>query len=425
MIYASEFGFSPSSSAEENSIALANALLSDREVYIDGDGIADICNPIYLDDGASLIFSPTLILRRNATKQRHNGYVIVNRGAFTKTKNRDIKVKGLRLICNGVECKSDDVQSDFCVPGLRGHLAFHYIENLTVEDIEILDLPKEDFGIHVCTFENITVKNVHIEGKKDAVHLGKGRGFQIRDGLFRTFDDPIALNAHDYACSNPELGWIEDGVIENCRELDEEQTTGFFCRILAGSWVDWKKGMIIRNSDTVVNAGRLYRAYMRSDGKEYVSTTPPTHEKGTETLDGIVWVMVQEGNEHSAGCRNIVFRNITLEKHRPVAFSLHFDNDNWSHSVYPYSEMPVQSNILFENIKVKAPIKSFISTATPVENITVRNSDLGDGIISLFAISGVEGISYKKSDITIENCKHRQDEDFIRISGREAKIEIK
>ena len=64
MIYASEFGFSPSSSAEENSIALANALLSDREVYIDGDGIADICNPIYLDDGTSLIFSPTLILRR-------------------------------------------------------------------------------------------------------------------------------------------------------------------------------------------------------------------------------------------------------------------------------------------------------------------------------------------------------------------------
>ena len=40
-----------------------------------------------------------------------------------------------------------------------------------------------------------------------------------------TFDDAIALNAHDYATSNPELGWIENGVIENCHDLNAEKLT--------------------------------------------------------------------------------------------------------------------------------------------------------------------------------------------------------
>ncbi len=425
MIYASSFGFSADKTARENSRAIQAAVDSDKYVVLDGDGVADICDPIYLSDGATLEFSPALTLRRQASGRDDNGYVIVNRGAFTKTKNRNITVKGLRLICNGVECHSGDTQTEYCVPGLRGHLAFHYIENLRIENIEMLDLPAEDFGIHICTFENISVTNIHIEGKKDAVHLGKGDGFIIKNGLFRTFDDPIALNAHDYACSNPELGWIENGIVEDCRELDEENTTGFFCRILAGSWVDWYKGMTIRNSDTVVHNGRLYRAYMRADGSEYISTAPPTHEKGTAVYDGIVWVMVQEGSEHSAGCRNVVFRNIRLQKHRPTAFSLHFDNDKWSHSVYHYSDMPVQSNITFENVSVEAPIKNFISSATPVENITVKSCDLGESIISLFAISGVEGISYGESDITVESSRHRADSDFIRVSGREAKITVK
>ena len=425
MVYASQFGFSVSATAKENSIALQRAVELDREVVVDGEGVADVCLPLYVGDGQTLTFCDTLKIRRCDSGCADNGYFIVNRGAFTKSYNKDITVRGLNLICNGVECKSHNTQTEKCVVGLRGHLAFHYVKNLTVDGFCAHDLPKEDFGIHICNFENIKITNVHIEGKKDAVHLGYGKGFLIKNGLFRTFDDPIALNAHDYSCSSPELGWIEDGVGEDCCELDEESTTGFFCRILAGSWVNWREGMIIRNSDTVVHNGRFYRAYMKADGQEYVSSTPPTHEKGTQTCDGIVWVMVQEGTHLSAGCRNIVFRNIRLQKCRPVAFSLHFDNDKWSHSVYPYSKMPVQSNIRFENIKVEAPIRSFISSATPIENVTVSDCDLGESDVRLFCISGVEGIDYGESDITIENSRHRRDENFVCVSNRQAKVEIK
>ena len=38
--------------------------------------------------------------------------------------------------------------------------------------------------------------------------------FTISKGVFRTFDDTIALQAHDYATSSSALGWIDDGVIE-------------------------------------------------------------------------------------------------------------------------------------------------------------------------------------------------------------------
>ena len=87
-------------------------------------------------------------------------------------------------------------------------------------------------------------------------------------GIFRTFDDPVALNAHDYAVANPQLGWIEDGLIEDCFDLPDKETTGYFCRILAGSWCDWYKGMEIQNSDTVVSNGRIYRAFQQPGWKE-------------------------------------------------------------------------------------------------------------------------------------------------------------
>ena len=148
-------------------------------------------------------------------------------------------------------------------------------ENLVVEGYVVKDLPAESFGVQVCTFENARFENLWIEGRKDGVHLGRGRKFVIRHAVFRTFDDPIALNAHDYSTSNPQMGWIEDGVIEDCYDLDDEDTTGFFCRVLAGSWLPWREGMVVQRSDSVVYSGRVYRVVMPPDGRTFVSRTPP------------------------------------------------------------------------------------------------------------------------------------------------------
>jgi hypothetical protein len=115
------------------------------------------------------------------------------------------------------------------------------------------------YGIHVCTFEDLLINDVIIKGDKDGVHLGRGKRFVITNGVFQTFDDAVALNAHDYSTGNPEVGWIENGVVEKCYDLNASNTTGYFCRILAGAWIDWKAGMEVQQSDAVVSNGRIYR----------------------------------------------------------------------------------------------------------------------------------------------------------------------
>ena len=100
------------------------------------------------------------------------------------------------------------------------------VTNLVVEDFECSGVLKKDDGIQVSAFENIRLEHLYIEGDKDGVHLGWGKGFAIRHGRFRTFDDPIALNAFDYVTSNTHVGWIEDGIVEDCYDLDAEDTTG-------------------------------------------------------------------------------------------------------------------------------------------------------------------------------------------------------
>jgi hypothetical protein len=43
-----------------------------------------------------------------------------------------------------------------------------------------------------------------------------------------------------------------------------------------------------------------------------------------------------------------------LQKNRAIAFSIHFDKDEYSRSYYPYSKSPIQENLLFENVVVQA-----------------------------------------------------------------------
>ena len=411
MIRASEFGFFPGNAPEKNSIALQKALDLGGEILVDGKGIADVVFPMVVGNDTTIRFEEGLSLRRNESDEEHNGYVIVNRGAFTKTWNHHIQVHGLHLICNGVRCNGESVKSEKCIPGLRGQIAFHYIKDLVIRDFTVMDLPRLDYCIHICTFENVLVENAYIEGLKDGVHFGGGKNFNVRNCKFRTLDDAVALNAHDYSSGNPELGWIENGLIENCEDLPCKQL-GFFSRILAGSWLDWHEGMIIRHSDTVVHGGRIYRAYMQVDGKQHLSLTPPTHTEGTAILDdGIVWVMVQEGTHKNVGCRNITFRNITLDSNRSTGFKLHFDNEDSSHSVYPGSDLPVQENIVFENVKVTSPAMAYLMRAnTPVKNITVKDCDLGASRMVICRVA-VPDVHYGKADITFENLNYTPMED--------------
>lgn len=415
IIYSSEHGFSPSASGDENRVSLQKMLDLGGRIVIDEAGTYDVSGTVFIGSDTTLEFSAGTYIRRVPTGDGDDAFIL-NKGAIGNYYDENITIRGLNLVCNGVDVTKSQIV------GMNAHIGLFRTKHTVIEDFKCLDLEKHGFCIQICTFEDSRVENVHIEGMKDAVHYGPGKRFILRNGVFRTFDDPIALNANDYATSNPEMGWIEDGLIEFCFDLDQPDTTGFFCRLLGGAWLDWKEGMMIRNSDTVVSGGRMYRAKMPADGKEYISRTRPTHKSGEEVLDGICWVMTQSENvSYNCGCRNIHFKDIYLYKCRPTAFAFHFDNDVYSHSYYPFADAPVQDNVIFENVHVLSSVKYFMRATTPVGSVKVINSTLTDSSMR-FADRGVDGIVYPPVDLTVSGCSVRGSCDISAVEGRKVML---
>ncbi|MEZ5278057.1 MAG: hypothetical protein R3F07_16870 [Opitutaceae bacterium] len=398
---AEAFGFSPDATGLENAAALQRALDQGGTITVTRPGTYKLAATVLIGSDTAVRFGTGVFIQK-VNEQGPFTHVLLNRGALTRTWDRNIVVDGLHVIVNGLDHAMSEIY------GLRGQLAFSYVRDLRVTRFRCLDLGKTQFAIHVCTFEDIIIDDVRVTGDKDGVHLGRGRRFTIRNGVFKTFDDAVALNGHDYASGNPELGWIEDGVIENCHDLpDEKEPIGFFCRILAGAWIDWTATMEVQNSDSVVSEGRLYRVQAKPDGTTWKSLTRPTHESGAQILDGINWGVVQADGVHSAGVRNITFRDIFLSKPR-IAFSVHFDNDRYSRSYYPGAEIPIQEQITLDSIRVlhDAPV-DLVSIDTPVDVLTIAHSTIRQNGIRFLKKSALG--DHGRTSINLVGCVFAHD----------------
>jgi len=392
------FGFSPEASGIQNANALQKALDLGGTVAVYTTGTYKIATTVYIGGNTTLIFGAGVFLEKT-DETGEFCHVILNKGALTKVYDEHIEVRGLYVKVNGMDNRK------FQVFGLHGQLAFFYVKDLKISGFRCMDLGRAQYGIHICTFEDISVTDTIIKGDKDGVHLGKGKRFYIGGGTFETGDDAVALNAHDYDVGNPELGWIEDGIVENCHDLASERRAGYFCRILAGAWVDWYEGMEVQKSDTVVHNGRLYRVRANPDGTMYVSKTPPTHSSGIMEINGISWVMVQDDVTYTVGVRNVTFRNIFVSKHRSSAFSVHFDTGRYSRSVYPGAQLPVQENLSFDNIRILHKNRMpFIGVSTPIDNLLVTQSSLYDNPIVFYAPAEADTFEYPPTNISLFGC---------------------
>lgn len=402
MINANEYGFLTENSAFDNSAALQKAVDRGGVIQVSIPGVYKISEQIEIGDNTKLVFCEGVVLQREASVTGVNGNAFINKGAVNGAYNRNIEIIGLHLECSGVE--SDDFGNNSRIAGLRAQVAMIYVENLKIDDFECHGLLEKDYAIQVSAFKNIILNNLYITGNKDGVHLGWGDGFVISNGKFRTFDDPIALNAFDYATSNTHVGWIENGIIENCIDLDDSTTTGFFCRILGGAWCRWYKGMQVQHSDTVAVNGRTYRVLMNpKDGKLYTSNTPPCHEKGIKEYDGINWVVVRNSEELNCGCRNIIIRNCLLEKKRDIGIAISLNYDTYARSYYPGCVCVPQSGISLENIVLENDIDILLHSTYPSENISLKNIDFKNSVLCFDAVSKADGIIYPEVEITAEN----------------------
>ncbi len=392
---AADFGFLPEASGIENAKALQKAVDRAGTIVVSRPGIYKISGTVFIGSDTSLIFGAKVFLQKTVEKEPFT-HVFLNKGALTKTWDERIVIDGLSIIVNGVDVRK------FLVFGLHGHLSFFYARDIRINRFRCRDIGKWQYGIHVCTFEDLIIDDVIVSGDKDGIHLGRGKRFNIRNGVFRTYDDAIALNAHDYDVGNPELGWIEDGVVENCHDLDDhhQKKVGYFSRIIAGAWLDWRPGMEVQKSDTVVSNGRLYRVLADPDSKVYKSLTRPEHRQGEKVLDGIRWSMVQNDVTYNVGVRNVVFRNIFLHKPRH-SFSMHADHDRYSRSFYPGVKAPVQAQLRFENIRVlHNREKAVVLVGTPADVIHISNSSLRNSSVFFHGNDSVADYGFTKVLLT-------------------------
>ncbi len=402
MISANEYGFLPENDPYNNSEAFQKAVDKGGVIQVTIPGIYKISEQIEIGDNTKLVFGEGVILRRKASVTGINGNAFINKGAIKGEYNRNIEIIGLHLECNGIE--SNDFGVNSRIAGLRAQVAMIYVENLKIDGFECHGLLEKDYAIQVSAFKNITLNDLYITGNKDGVHLGWGDGFVIRNGRFRTFDDPIALNAFDYATSNTHIGWIENGIIENCIDLDDNSTTGFFCRILGGAWCRWHKGMQVQHSDTVAVNGRTYRVLMNpKDGKFYTSDTPPCHEKGITEYDGINWVTVRDTEEFDCGCRNIIIRNCSLQKKRNIGIAVSLNYDTYARSFYPGCVCIPQGSITLDNIILENDIDILLHSNYPTENISLKNIDFKNSKLCFDIVPEADKIIYPEVEINTEN----------------------
>ena len=424
---ANDYGFSPSAKGIVNVAALQKALDNGGTIIVSEPGTYKISSSLYVESNTSLIFGKGVYLKK-VDEQGVFAQVLINKGALSRSYNENIAVEGLHIIVNEIDNCSD------LVLGLRGLVSFSYVKDLKIKGFRCFDLTGCQYGIQISRFEDVIIEDVIIKGQKDGIHFGPGKRFTIRDGVFQTFDDAIALNGQDYSTSNPELGWIEDGIIENCYDLNQNKTVGYFCRMLAGGWKDWEEGMNVQQSDAVVSNEKIYRVKMDPDATLYESVTRPDFESGTKVLDGITWVMTQEIISHTGGVRNVIFRNIQLEKPR-IPFSIEFNMGRYNRSYYVGSEIPVQENIILDNVKVlydkNIPL---IQVSSPVNMITISNSRLkniglkfyGNEILPDYLKDNIVA-DFFKTCINIHGCIFEQKGEMVLLQNmaKDKEIEIK
>jgi hypothetical protein len=326
---ASEFGFSPAAEASQNVAALQKALDGGRKtVTVTQPGEYRLNARIYIDDETKLVFAPGVVLKKTG---RYD-FVLVNRGALTRTWNHDIAIDGLTISVNGVDqCPSKEDP----LFGLRGHLTMYFARDVKVTHFKCLDVAKGQFCLHFCQFERLLLDTFEIRGDKDGVHLGAGRDFVVRNGVCATYDDGVALNAQDYPTSQPMQGDIADGMVENVTDLHKDKTGGNSVRMLAGAWPDWRAGMTLKNGDTVRHGKNVYRVLLKDSGKGLVSTEPPLHQQGAWTDQaGLTFYHNQSDGAVSATVSNVVFRNLHFEEDRN-SFKAAWDFTSVNRAIHP------------------------------------------------------------------------------------------
>lgn len=371
-IDANEEGFLPTSDATTNVTTMNRLLASGGTIIVSQPGEYEVNGRMVMQSNTTLVFAEGVIIKMVSNCP----YVLINAAAFKSDGSYDenIKVIGYHLNTNGF--------NNSCgINGLRGYLTFFHVKHVYVSDVRCMWYKAHIFFIHCCDWEDVEFANCFVVGDKDAFHFGRGFNGYLHDLTICAVDDSIALNAWDFAESNPQIGDIHDVLIENIVELphyynvnsEYNRTLGFTTRFLNGSWLPWTSGMEVQHSTTVTYKNNIYRV-INLFQKTAISTATPSEGLGS---DGIQWRKEASGDNLGCCCYNIELRNIvSYQTKNEGNFGFNaineVDHKSWVEGATPHPN----HDIHFSNIQVYDNNSTIFNIQGDVDNVYVDNSIL-------------------------------------------------
>lgn len=295
-------GVTPGADATLITTELNTALANYGHVKITEAGTYDIDGTIYIPSNTTLEFVAGCTLRKETGSSFY--HMIANENIQTLTSDTNVSLTGNGLICdiNGI----DGVGTPSGI-GLRGQIMFYQVTGLTITGIKTTTIGTNQFFAHVAGVTNVIMRDIDAEGDKDGIHFGVADNVLLEDIRTATYDDGIALNARDYAVSNPTVGNITNVTIRRWTDDVYAGQGGSGCLLLSGSWADWTTATDYLINDLVVNAGNIYQ---KTSAGTQTSANAPIHTSGSATgADDITWKWLQTGTIDHADVVGVTFED--------------------------------------------------------------------------------------------------------------------
>ncbi len=217
----------------------------------------------------------------------------------------------------------------------NGDLSFNKVYDLKLKDIKIKNGDPILFGIHLQSVKNAEVSNYFYEGKKDGIHINGGcENIEINGFDICSFDDAFGIMTDDYPRVQHNTADIRNIEIKNGISRARTPQSGFFLRLMTGSWQQWKKGNKYNVGHTVNFQNRQYK---KLNSGKIVSQVPPVHLHGDSLYpDGIIWRNIGKGNNKTSNIYNLRLSNIKLEDGRDIVRTINADSNDYGE--YPGTE---------------------------------------------------------------------------------------
>ncbi len=285
--------------------------------------------PIYLQNNIIIVGEGSVILIKDTTYS----HVFVNQKAtkdYTKEWNRYITIKNITIDDNNKGSQCDAAHST-----ANGILSFKFLDNLTLENVKIINGDKVLFGVHLQSVKNVKVKNYFYDGNKDGFHINGGCEDIVIDGFdISSYDDAFGIMTDDYPRVQSNAKDLKNIIIKNGISRKRIPQAGFFLRLMTGSWCNWEKGNKYKVGNTV---NYQHNQYKKLNTGECISLGPPNHSKGDSLYsDGIVWRYIGKGVNKTSNIYNIYVKNVQLEDGRQIVRTV--NDDSYDYGEYPGTE---------------------------------------------------------------------------------------